>query len=92
VISGDGEHGERERAEESRRALVLIAPPAVRQVARRDDELGPHTLDQGGERALDVGILARAEVQVRHVEDSRRHGRSRLIDAEFLAIWPRRAG
>ena len=73
MISGDGEEGQPEAAEEARRPLVLVTTAAVRQIAARDDQLRPRALDQAGERLLDVRILACARVQIGEVEDPRRH-------------------
>jgi len=48
------------------------------QVAARDDELGREPLDEHGQRRPQRGILRGASVEVREVQDSRCHGRSRL--------------
>jgi hypothetical protein len=50
---------------------VLLAAAPMSQIAARDDQLGACSLDQQGERALDGGILARADVQVGEVQDPR---------------------
>jgi hypothetical protein len=80
VVPRDREQGQAEAAEEARRPLVLVAAPAVGQVAARHDQLGARPLDQARERALDLRILACAGVQVGQVEDPRRHRVSRLLD------------
>jgi hypothetical protein len=80
VVPRDGEQRQVEPAQESRSPLVLVAPAAVREVAARDDQLGAGPLDQPGERALDVRVLARPGVQVGQVQDARRHRARRLLD------------
>jgi hypothetical protein len=81
VVPRDREQRQAEAAEEARRPLVLVAAPAVRQVAARHDQLGPHPLDEACEGTLDLGILARSGVQIGQVKDPRRHRAvSRLLD------------
>jgi len=45
----------------------------VRQVAARDDQVGPETVDEHGERRVHVRALAGAGVEVRDVENPRWH-------------------
>ncbi len=78
VIAGNGEHGRRQAAQQRRDTLVLVAPPAVREVARRDHEIGPNALDESTQGALDEGLLARSDVDVGDVDQARRHSRGRL--------------
>jgi hypothetical protein len=68
VVAGNGEERASEVPEERRRAVVLSAPAAVREVAARDDELRVEPLDQGREARLDPRLFARADVEVREVE------------------------
>ena len=58
--------------------LELVAPPAVREVARRDHEIGPNALYESPQGALDEGLLARSDVDVGDVDQARRHSRGRL--------------
>ena len=78
VIAGDCEHGRGESSQECRNPLVLIAPSAVRQVARRDDEVGLRALDEGSQRALQDGLLACPDVDVGDVDQASGHSRGRL--------------
>jgi hypothetical protein len=57
---------------------VLVAPPAVREVARRDDEIGLDVVDEASQSTLDEGLLAGSEVDVGDVDQARRHSRGRL--------------
>src|SRR3954454_7634874 len=75
VVSGDRDDGRAEALEEARRVLVLLAPPAVREVAARDHELRADVLDERCDRAFDCRIVALPEVQIRDVEHACRHGR-----------------
>ena len=78
MIAGNGEHGRRQAAQQRRDTLMLVAPPAVREVARRDHEIGPNALDESTQGALDEGLLARSDVDVGDVDQARRHSRGRL--------------
>ncbi len=78
VVAGHGEHRDAERAEEPVRALVLGAAAPVREIAGGDDHLGRDPLDERGERALDLGVLPLAHVEVGDVEDACGHDRMRL--------------
>jgi hypothetical protein len=57
---------------------VLIAPSAVRQVTRRDDEVGPHAFDEGSQGELHSGLLACPDVDVGDVDQASSHSRGRL--------------
>ena len=59
-------------------ALVLAAAAAVGQVARRDDEIGPHLLGEPPERVLDPRILACTRVEIGNMQDACSHERMRL--------------
>jgi hypothetical protein len=62
-----------ERAQEARRRLVLLAPAAVGEVARRQDEGRVDAVDQLRDRSLELGLmecLPRSDMQVRDVEDA----------------------
>ena len=48
------------------------------QIAARQHELRPGSLDEGSERPLDVRILTGARMEIGHVQDACAHGRSRL--------------
>ena len=78
MVAGNGEHWRRQAAQQRRDTLVLVAPPAVREVARRDHEIGPNALDESPQGALDEGLLARSDVDVGDVDQARRHSRGRL--------------
>ena len=78
MVPGDREHRRAERAQERGGPLVLVAPAAVRQVAARDHQLRVVPLQEGLHRALEVGILVGAEVEVGDVENACHVGRSRL--------------
>jgi hypothetical protein len=66
-----------EPREERVRAFVLGARAAVRQVAARDQEVGPDALEQRGERMLDIRVLSSPGMEVRDVHDPGGHGRER---------------
>jgi hypothetical protein len=63
---------------------MLGPSPAVREVSRDDDQLGPDALDQGLEPALDLRFLRASSVQVGDVEEPHGQRRSRLY-TEFMA-------
>ena len=75
---GTGEHRRPERTEEPGGPLVLLAAPAVGQVARGDDQLGLEPFDERGEGLLDRRILRCTRVQVGYMEEAPRHDRMRL--------------
>jgi hypothetical protein len=58
-----------EAAQEPRRALVLIPTSAVCEIAARDDQLRSCSFDERRERALDVRVGLRADVEVGDVEE-----------------------
>jgi hypothetical protein len=68
VVARDRDHVAAEALEEGVRALVLVAPPAVGEVAARDHEPRLDLLDQALEGALDGRVLARAGVEIGDVE------------------------
>ena len=78
MVSGHGEHRRAEAEQELRRALVLVAAAAVREVARGDDECGCGILDQGPQSGLHLRPIVGADVEVRDVDDACRHSRRRL--------------
>jgi hypothetical protein len=57
---------------------MLIAPPAVREVARSDHESGLNAFDEGLQGAFDKRLLAGSDVDVGDVDQARRHSRGRL--------------
>ena len=78
MVAGYCEHGGGQASQEGCDALVLIAPSVVRQVARRDDEVGLCVLDECSQRGLDDGLLACSEVDIGDVDQASRHSRGRL--------------
>jgi hypothetical protein len=60
------------------RALVLLAPPTVREITRSDDQLGARTVDQCSERLLDLRILVCTRMEIGYMEEGGRHDRMRL--------------
>jgi hypothetical protein len=78
VVPGNGEHGRGQAAQQRRDTHVLIAPPAVREIARGDHESGLNAFDEGLQGAFDKGLLAGSDVDVGDVDQARRHSRGRL--------------
>jgi hypothetical protein len=78
VVAGNGQHGRGQTAQQGSNALVLIAPPAVREIAGGDHEIGLNTGDEGPQGALEKGLLAGSDVDVGDVDQARRHSRGRL--------------
>jgi len=78
VVARDGERGRRQAAQQGGDVLELVAPPAVREVARRDHEVGPDAPYESPQGALDEGLLPRSDVDVGDVDQARRHSRGRL--------------
>jgi hypothetical protein len=81
VVSGHCEDRPAKAFEEVRRAGVLLGSPSVRQVAAGDDQLRVDPLDQVRKTRLDPWLVARADMEIREVKESRRgagHRRSRL--------------
>jgi hypothetical protein len=68
VIAGDGEERDVGRLEDPFRRLELAPAATVREVAGREQHLGPHLRRQGGERLLEAGRLAPARVEIGDVE------------------------
>ena len=78
VVSRHREHGRPEPTEESRGLLELRPSPAMREIARRDDELRLDPLDEAREGRRCLEVLVRADVEVGNVEKTCRHDRTRL--------------
>ena len=78
VVAGNREHGRRQAAQQRRNALVLVAPAAVREVARGDYEIGLDVLYEALQSALDEGLLACPDVDVGDVDQASGHSRGRL--------------
>jgi hypothetical protein len=78
VIARNRQHGCRQVAEHRRHPLVLITPPAVREVTCGDHEIGLNAVDEGPQGALEEGLLAGSDVNVGDVDQARRHSRGRL--------------
>ena len=71
-LPGTATTGGAEAAQERGRPLVLLAAPAVGEIAAGDDQLRPQPLDQRARaRASTSGLLAGADVQVGDVENPR---------------------
>jgi hypothetical protein len=58
--------------------LVLVAPAAVREVPRRDDQLRLGPLDESAQNPFDLPILACTRMQIGYMEEAYRHDRMRL--------------
>ena len=71
VVSGDDEERPVERAQEARRALVLLALVPVGEIAGREDELRVDLGHQRAQVALDLGLLPRPGVEVRHLQHAK---------------------
>jgi hypothetical protein len=78
VIAWNGYDGSAQGAQEGARPLVLVAAPAVGEIAGRDDQLGPQSLDQRGQRRARIRALVGADMQVGDVKNPRWHGRTTL--------------
>jgi hypothetical protein len=78
VIPRYREHRRPEPAEELRRLFELASSAAMREIARRDDELGADLLDELPECRRHLEVFMRAHVEVGHVEEACRHNRTRL--------------
>src|SRR5262249_39574237 len=78
VVPGDHEERPAEAPEERRRAFVLAATAAVRQVARDGDQLGRDALDQRHETRLYRSFLHASRVQIGDVEEPCSQRRSSL--------------
>jgi hypothetical protein len=71
VVAGNGNDRGVEALENRGCPLVLVGTPAVGQVPAGDDQIRLQAVDQGGQRRLDVGAPAGADVQVGDVENAR---------------------
>jgi hypothetical protein len=78
VVARDGDDGRTKTAQQRGRAFVLVSASAMSQIAARNDQGRLETTDEGGQGCLDVGALARADMQVGDVENARWHGRPTL--------------
>ena len=78
VVPGHCEHRRPERSQQLRCAFELLAPAAVCQIARRDDKLRLHLLDQARQPPLDFPLVMTAHVQIGDMEETSRHNRTRL--------------
>ncbi len=78
MVAGDGDDRRPEPAQEGCCAVVLAAPPPMRQVARGDDQLGAQSPDERAELAFHVGRVAFPDVQVGDVQNPGWHGRLTL--------------
>ena len=78
VISGHGQHRRRQAAQQVRDPLVLVAPPAVREVAGGHHEIGANALYEALQGTLDEGLIACSDVDVGDVDQASGHSRGRL--------------
>ena len=78
VVARNDEEGQLEPAQEVRGDLELGTSPAVRQIARRDEQLGLEIRDERTQRFEWLPRLRMAHVQVGEVEKPRGHRRGRL--------------
>jgi hypothetical protein len=73
---------------------VLVAPAAVRQVARGDDDLRSHAGREADERFLDLRLLACTHVEVGNMQDACGHERMRVnvtpVSDTGVCVWQRR--
>jgi hypothetical protein len=73
VVPRNRQHGASEPLQERRRALVLVAPAAVGEIAARDDQLHVDAVDQRCQSALHFGGLKGSRMEIRNMEESCRH-------------------
>jgi hypothetical protein len=78
VVAGNRQHRRRHAAQEGCRTLLLVAPPAMSEVARGHHEIGRDALYKGLQSAFDEGLLARPDVDVGDVDQAGWHSRGRL--------------
>ncbi len=78
VIAGHRENGNRETVEERPGLLELTDPPAVRQIAAGDDELGLELPTELDERIVERRCLTGAAMEVGDVDCAGGHRRTRL--------------
>ena len=78
MVARNDEEGQLEPAKEVRGDLELGTSPAVRQIARRDEQLGLEIRDESAQRFEWLPRLRMAHVQVGEVEKPRGHRRGRL--------------
>ena len=78
VVTGNDEQGPPERAQKARGILVLATLRTMREVSARDDQLGPHMLDEGFQAEVDSCVVTSSEMQVGNVENPGGHDRGRL--------------
>src|SRR5205085_423276 len=76
VVPGHGQNRRAEALQECGCTLVLGRAPAVREIARRDDQLRIEPRDQLMERGLDRALFTCADVEVRDVDHAGWHDRS----------------
>jgi hypothetical protein len=81
VVARNGNKIAPEAPQERSRALVLIATPAVGQIAACNDQLRVDALDQAHQGPLDRCILARAGVEIGNVEKTQRQPPMQPIDS-----------
>lgn len=78
VVARHRQHRCRQALQQRRHSFVLVGPAAVREIARGHHELGLDAVDEGPQRALDEGLLARSDVDIGDVDQASWHSRGRL--------------
>ena len=78
VVARNRQDWEADAVEQGARALELLGSPAIREVARREDEVGPELGGERDERIEGLGGVALADVNVGEVENPLGHRRGRL--------------
>ena len=78
VVARHREHRRAQREQEPVGLFVLVPPPAIGQIARRDDQFGAGPPDQFGQGRLDFRALTCAGVKIGDMQDVYAHGRMRL--------------
>jgi hypothetical protein len=78
VVAGHGDDRPAEAAQKCRRLLVLCGSATVREIARRDDQSGLRPLHERLQLRRHGRLFVCPHVQVGHVDQARKHSRSRL--------------
>ena len=78
VVTGNCQHRRRQAAQEGCRTLLLVATPAVCEVARGHHEIGLETPYERPQSGLHMRLVAGSEVDVGDVDQASWHSRGRL--------------